>query len=773
MLTAMALAVTADLYVRAQSTTGGRTGAAATAGTNADARVTGLKTEAAAGVEELHEYTQQMVDSVFSFGELGFQEIETSKYLTNILREQGFTIEEGIAGIPTAWMASFGSGKPVIALGSDIDGIPQGSQKPGVAYHSPLIEGAPGHGEGHNSGMPLNVTAAIVLKKIMQREKIQGTIKLWPGVAEELLATKAYYVRDGYFKDVDIVLFAHVGSNFGVSWGDSTGNGLVSVEYTFRGESAHSANAPWRGRSALDAAMLTDIGWNYRREHLRIQQRSHSVITNGGDQPNVVPPVASIWYFFRETDYPNIKRMWEIGDNMAKAAALMTDTTMTSRVLGSAWPQHMNKTVAETMYDNIEKVGLPKWTDADQALAKALQKELGVEERGLPTELQKLSGRVVVPDDEKRGGGSDDIGDISWNVPTVTLRYPANIRSRARPQLGGRHRDGDAHRAQRRHRRRQGSGDDGARFSAQARIRDPGVGLLSQRADQGPQIHAADQTRGQARHLAEPGDDGEVPRADEEVLLRPEQVFDVPGAAWDQLSHRENEVGDGQRRRGPMKPVCRLMVCIAAIIGSPVLMVAETHRFTPTVYYPTYSFAHPPALRIKPGDRVITKTIDAGGNDENGKQVASIGANPEIGPFYVEGAEPGDMLVVTFEKIETNRKTAFSGSALAPYAGDPQALLQRQPGPAPRVNWTIDKEKGVARLENPDLLPAVYGAAAPSDARLRGRGACAQGSDPLDDTGTVGRQHGLQRAQLRRESHAAGQRARRSPVHGRRSRASR
>jgi aminobenzoyl-glutamate utilization protein B len=424
MLTGVAFAIAADMHAQQTPRPAPELPGA---GTKGDVRLTGLKTDAADAVEELHEYTQKMVDSVFSFGELGFQEFETSKYLTNILRQQGFTIEEGIAGIPTAWMASFGSGKPVIALGSDIDGIPQGSQKPGVGYHSPLIEGAPGHGEGHNSGMPLNVTAAIVLKRIMQREKIPGTIRLWPGVAEELLATKAYYVRDGYFKDVDIVLFAHVGSNFGVSWGDGTGNGLVSVEYTFRGESAHSANAPWRGRSALDAAMLTDIGWNYRREHLRIQQRSHSVITNGGDQPNVVPPVASIWYYFRETDYPNIKRMWEIGDNMATAAALMTDTTMTSRVLGSAWPQHMNKTVAETMYENIQKVGLPKWTDADQTLAKALQKELGVEERGLPTELQKLSGREVVPDDEKRGGGSDDIGDISWNVPTVTLRYPANI----------------------------------------------------------------------------------------------------------------------------------------------------------------------------------------------------------------------------------------------------------------------------------------------------------------------------------------------------------
>ena len=213
----------------------------------AEARLGVLKTEGAAGVDDLQDFTQKMVDSVFSFGELGFQEIETSRYLTNILRQQGFTIEEGISGIPTAWMATWGSGKPVISLGSDIDGIPTGSQKPGVAYHDAFFEGGPGHGEGHNSGMPLNITAAIVLKRIMQREKIQGTIKLWPGVAEELLATKAYYVRDGYFKDTDVVIFTHIGGNWGVNWGDGTSNGLVSVEYTFKGESAHSAGAPWRG----------------------------------------------------------------------------------------------------------------------------------------------------------------------------------------------------------------------------------------------------------------------------------------------------------------------------------------------------------------------------------------------------------------------------------------------------------------------------------------------------------------------------------------------
>jgi aminobenzoyl-glutamate utilization protein B len=156
-----------------------------------------------------------------------------------------------------------------------------------------------------------------------------------------------------------------------VTWGDGTQNGLVSVEYTFKGESAHAAGAPWRGKSALDAAELMDIGWNFRREHLRIQQRSHYVIVNGGDQPNVVPPNAAVWYYFRETDYPHIKEMWEIGDRMAKAASMMTDTEVSMKVLGSAWPGHFNKTIAETMYANIEKVGLPQWTDADQTLAKA------------------------------------------------------------------------------------------------------------------------------------------------------------------------------------------------------------------------------------------------------------------------------------------------------------------------------------------------------------------------------------------------------------------
>ena len=388
------------------------------------------KADVSLEVDGMREDIQRMNDTVFSFAEPGFQEFETSKYLSDILERNGFKIERGLAGIPTAFMATWGTGKPVIALGSDIDDIPQASQKPGVAWHEPIIEGAPGHGEGHNSGMPLQIAAALSVKKIMEQNHLQGTLKLWPGVAEELLGTKAYYVRAGAFKDVDICIFAHVGSNMQVSWGDSAGNGMVSVEYNFKGESAHAAGAPWRGRSALDAVELMDIGWNFRREHLRISQRSHYVIENGGDQPNVVPPNASVWYYFRETSYEEIKKLWEIGNTMAKAAAMMTDTEMSNmRVLGSAWPGHFNKTVAEVMHANIEKVGLPQWSEADITLAKAVQREMKVPEIGLATKINPLRGRESIPDEEKRGGGSDDIGDISWNVPTVTLNYPSNFQA--------------------------------------------------------------------------------------------------------------------------------------------------------------------------------------------------------------------------------------------------------------------------------------------------------------------------------------------------------
>ncbi len=332
----------------------------------------------------------------------------------------------------------------MIALGSDIDCIPQASQKPGVAYHDPMIEGAPGHGEGHNSGQAVNIVAALAVKRLMEREHLsRAPSRSGRASPKNCSDRKRTTCAPAISRTWTSRCSRTSSSKFDCAAGArSLGSGLVSVEYLFKGESAHSAGAPWRGRSALDAVELMDVGWNFRREHLRLQQRSHYVITDGGDQPNVVPPTAAVWYYFRELDYPHIKGLWEIGDKMAQGAAMMTDTSFTSRVLGAAWPVHMNKPIAEAMYANIKQVGLPQWSEDDQTLAKALQKELKVKEEGLATKIDEQ--KPPPKEEERMGGGSDDIGDISWNVPTVTLWYPVQHSESAGTQLVGRDRDGDA-----------------------------------------------------------------------------------------------------------------------------------------------------------------------------------------------------------------------------------------------------------------------------------------------------------------------------------------
>ena len=332
-------------------------------------------------VEAQSKLVQEIVDMLFSFSELGMQEFETQRYLTGLLEEEGFEIELGVAGMPSAWTArwSHGDGTPVIALGSDVDGIPQSNQKPGVGYRDPILAMAPGHGEGHNSGQAVNIVAALAVKELMERDDISGTLLIWPGVAEEQLGSKAYFVREGVFKGVDVNLFTHVSNNFSMSWGQGGGNALMSVQYRFAGETAHSAGAPWRGRSALDAVMLMAQAIEYKREHLQPAYRIHYIIVDGGDQPNVVPQTATIWFFFRERDYEGVMEIYQAANRMAEGAALMTDTQIdTIMTVGSAWSRHFSK-------------------------------------QG-PVDLSR-----------SLGGGSDDIGDISWNMPTVTLRFPSNV----------------------------------------------------------------------------------------------------------------------------------------------------------------------------------------------------------------------------------------------------------------------------------------------------------------------------------------------------------
>jgi aminobenzoyl-glutamate utilization protein B len=383
-----------------------------------------LKQAAMEMTEGRRKFTQEMVDSIFSFSELGYQEVETAAYVTGLLEKEGFRVQRGCAGMPTCFVAEWGSGKPVIGLMADIDGLPETSQKPGVAFRAPLIPNGPGHGEGHNAGQAVNVTAAIVVKNLMERHKIPGTIRLYPGVAEELLGSRTFMVNARMFTDLDVMLSSHISNDFTTGFGFPSGSGLVSTQYSFHGRSAHGAGSPWMGRSALDAVELMNIGWNFRREHIRPDSRSHYVIVHGGDQPNVVPPEATVWYFFREWDYERINELHAVGTKIAQAAAQMTDTTMTERVIGAAWPGHFSKPVAEALYANIERVGMPAWSAEDEKLARAAQKMMGSEVAGLKTKVGAISDAGK---GGRTGGGSDDIAEVSWNMPTVVLRYPGNI----------------------------------------------------------------------------------------------------------------------------------------------------------------------------------------------------------------------------------------------------------------------------------------------------------------------------------------------------------
>lgn len=389
-----------------------------------------IKAEAAATVDARAAELAGMIDQVFSYAEPGFQEVRTSGYLSGILEKNGFKVERGVAGIPTAFTATWGEGGPLIALGSDIDGLLGLSQTPGVATAKPMLEGAPGHGEGHNSGLPMMIVAAIAAKQAMEKNGIKGRIMVWPGVAEELLATKAYYVRAGLFKGVDANIFAHVGSTMSTTWGPTKMTAALSVEYSFLGRTAHAAANPWDGKSALDAVELMDAGWNFKREHLPVTQRSHYVITNGGGQPNIVPGKASVWYYFRDTSLPAVKAMYEAANRIADGAALMTDTSVTHRVLGHAATIYGNRPLAEATFANMQAVGLPKWTATDQAFAKAVQTGFDRPVQPLATDGPHLWS----PDqpDPLAFSASDDIGDITWTVPSIVLFYPSNI-----PRLSG------------------------------------------------------------------------------------------------------------------------------------------------------------------------------------------------------------------------------------------------------------------------------------------------------------------------------------------------
>jgi aminobenzoyl-glutamate utilization protein B len=361
-------------------------------------------------------------DAIWGYAELGMQEFKSSALLIKTLEDEGFAVEKGVAGMPTCFVASWGSGKPVIGILGEYDALPMISQKALSSVQSPVVEGAPGHGCGHNMMGTAGVASAIAVKRSMEENKIQGTIKFFGSPAEETVISRPYMVREGVFKDVDAVIDNHASSELTTSYGVN-GNALISAVFSFKGKTAHSAAAPWSGISALDGVELMNIATNYLREHLFYTYRLHYVVTEGGEAPNVVPDRASVWYYIRNTD-ERLEEMYKRVLDCAKGASLASGAELdTVTVITAIHQRHSNKGMAEVIQRNIELIGLPQWTEKEQVFAKALQKELGEKENGFPVKLNGLKD----PSEIQVGGGSSDVGEVTLIAPTATLNFPGGV----------------------------------------------------------------------------------------------------------------------------------------------------------------------------------------------------------------------------------------------------------------------------------------------------------------------------------------------------------
>ncbi len=361
-------------------------------------------------------------DSIWKFAELGMQEFRSSAILIRVLEEEGFKVEKGVAGMPTCFTASWGHGSPVIGILGEYDALPMLSQKPLVPKKDPVVEGAPGHGCGHNTMGTAAVAAITALKKSMEAFGINGTIIFFGSPAEETLISRPFMVRAGVFGNVDAVIDNHASSSFSTEYGVN-GNAVMSIVFSFKGKTAHAAGAPWSGRSALDAVELMNVSTNYLREHLFYTNRMHYVITEGGESPNVVPDRASVWYYLRNTD-ERLEDMFARVVDCAKGAATASGTSLdTVKIITAIHQRHLNKGMAETIQRNIELIGMPEWTEDENAFAKSLQKELGAEEKGYQTKIDALK----EPPSIHVGGSSSDVGEVTLLAPTATVSFPVGV----------------------------------------------------------------------------------------------------------------------------------------------------------------------------------------------------------------------------------------------------------------------------------------------------------------------------------------------------------
>jgi aminobenzoyl-glutamate utilization protein B len=359
-------------------------------------------------------------DSLFYFGELGMQEHRSAGLMTGLLEAHGFSVERGISGFPTGFLAVYGRGEPVIAIHTEYDANPSNSQRSGKAERLEIVAGAPGHCEGHNVNGAVMVSAALALRYAMERFGLAGTIKIFGAPAEEQLLSRPYFVRDGYFDDVDLAFHDHILDEFKSDYGLMQ-SAMVSASFTFKGEAAHAAVSPWKGRDALDAAVLMDVGFAQFREHMQPSMTAHRVITHGGEQPNVVPPLASVWWYFRDATADGANRLFADAKRIAHGAAMMANCELEVDVRAAVWPVRANRTLAETIQRNVEAIGMPSWTTEEQDFAQRLQRAAGTKEDGLRATTTPLTGPA------KQITASNDCGDVSWKVPMGRVWFPGNV----------------------------------------------------------------------------------------------------------------------------------------------------------------------------------------------------------------------------------------------------------------------------------------------------------------------------------------------------------
>lgn len=354
--------------------------------------------------------------TIWANPELGFLEYKSSGFLQEHLKEKGFTVEPGVAGMPTAFVATYGSGNPVIGILAEFDALPGLSQDT-VPYVKPLIEGGNGHGCGHNVFGVGSVAGAVAIKEWLVSNGHAGTVKVFGTPAEEGGGGKVYMVREGLFDGVDVVLDWHPGTNNGVSVG--SGTAIQMVDYTFHGVAAHAAGNPDKGRSALDGVEAMNYMVNLLREHIPITSRIHYVITNGGEAPNVVPHYAKVSYYIRSPKREILKELTEWIGQAAEGAAKGTQTTVTSEIISGFYEKLHNVKLAELVQKNLELVGGVAYDEREREFAEAIVK-------GLNQDISTLKEvQEVKPLEEEKpslGGGSSDVGDVSWVVPTISFR---------------------------------------------------------------------------------------------------------------------------------------------------------------------------------------------------------------------------------------------------------------------------------------------------------------------------------------------------------------